>query len=177
MVYSSYSRFVWVDTILFLEWECQCICHKAGATGVWGIWYGGLTDWWILPRDPVRVDRPGDFQSDCILKQHSKWRATWVFFSAFSFLITCVTLAFPESRAERPDWLLNANMPQPVNFDTCHVTQSSTLPALTHSHKECQGEMMLDKLRISLNIFPRYTLPQRFPKHTWLKTQLEFDHP
>lgn len=138
---------------------------------VWG------TDWLV---DPASRSCQGWQAWRLPVWLHSKaafWGATWVFFSAFSFLITCVTLAFPESRAERPDWLLNANMPQPVNFDTCHVTQSSTLPALTHSHKECQGEMMLDKLRISLNIFPRYTLPQRFPKHTWLKTQLEFDHP
>lgn len=63
----------------------------------------GIGDWLVDPvwSDPVRFDWPVDFQSDCILKQHSKWRATWVFFSAFSFLATCMPLAFPSPRAEQ----------------------------------------------------------------------------
>lgn len=83
------------------------------------------------------------------------WGATWVFFSAFSFLVTCATLAFPSPRAEqRLDRLLNANTPHsqstltPLSCCTKFNTPSTHSP----SHNECQGEMMLDKLRVFFKV-------------------------
>lgn len=62
---------------------------------VWG------TDWLV---DPASRSCQGWQAWRLPVWLHSKaafWGATWVFFSAFSFLATCMPLAFPSPRAEQ----------------------------------------------------------------------------